>query len=91
MLEQSSTTPRGRSLAVKPNVVDVTAGVAVCLDEAAVSARPDVARATATAVATAALAITVQRRAVIQRRYTGGSAAVPDMSIVSGVSMSTSR
>ena len=59
--------PRGRSLAAERDVVGDSVGVAVCFEGAAVSARPDVARAAATAIATAMPAIAAERRAVIRQ------------------------
>ena len=81
---QSKTTPRGRTRAAERDVDDVAAGVAVCFDVAAVSARPEFASATATAAATAVHMIAMPRRAVIHQRYTGGSAAVLHMSTSGG-------
>jgi len=66
------------------NDVGVAVEVAVGLDGPLGPARPDAARATATAIATAVLAIAMPRRAVIRQRYTGGSAAVPHMSTSGG-------
>ena len=61
----AGTAPSGRSLAAGRDVVGAAVGVAVCFDGSAVSARPEVARSTATAIATAVLAIAMPRRAVI--------------------------
>lgn len=76
--EQPSTTPRGRSLAAARDVVGVFVDVAACLVEPRGSARPEVARASATDIATAVPAIAAERRAVIyqtvHRRLRDGSA-----------------
>src|SRR5215208_4073724 len=64
-VEQSSTTPRERSLTVAPDVAGVAVGVAACLDAPADSIRTLTARTASAPAAIAALTIPVQRRALM--------------------------
>jgi hypothetical protein len=64
-VEQSSTTPRGRSLTVTPDIAGLAAGVPVSRDAPADSVRTLAARIATAPAAIAVLAISVQRRAFI--------------------------
>jgi len=78
VVEQSTTAPRGRSLTATRDVVGVAEYVVVSTDRSAVWALVEATTVAATTIANAVLAIAMPRRAIIDQRYTGGSAAVPD-------------